>query len=103
MLIKAIQYIRPDGERRDGHIDVPDEHTEQVELITGLGLRFGLELLAPANTVNVTLEHPFFGDFNGLIVENGPKVLQAVCTLVEEFDEGNCLQWLIKQKKESDL
>jgi hypothetical protein len=56
-------------------------------------LRFEAEILS-TKEVNFTITHSEWGDYDGFVELNGPKVPQAIATMLRRFDVDEYQQWL---------
>lgn len=85
MLIDAVQFIRPNGAQRWGQIEIDDKLENKVKICRDNNVRVEMEVLTTGE-VSVTLSHPE-GDIFIRIVENGPKVKDAIEDMYKEITE----------------
>lgn len=87
--INFTQYLRPHGYKQRIYIDMPDEVCRKAEAINKAGCVFECEVLSTGH-VSFTIvgldESDEMNDLAIRIVENGPKVPEAVERLVMDFD-----------------
>jgi hypothetical protein len=83
-MIAFIQYIRPNGRKREIYIDRPDYIESAASQFIAAGGRFEAEELATGH-VSLTAVHAVDDEDQDIvivIVPNGPRVLQAVDEVV---------------------
>jgi hypothetical protein len=79
------QYVAPHGYKRQCAVEVLTPVYDRAKAIMALGLAFECEVLSTGD-VSLTITHPDNGDIDIRVVPNGPAVLDAVNSLVMEFD-----------------
>lgn len=91
--ISITQFLRPDGRQAIRVTDVSDEAFEKFQVMTRLGCRLTAEVLVPFSGVSLTIEHPDYGDYAGVIVNNEPGVATSIETMLLCFDEKDFSEW----------
>lgn len=84
MLIPILQFLLPNGRRREICGEISDDLGGQWEQIRTRGLRITAEILM-TDEVSLALEDPARGDFDSRIITNGPAVPKALDDLVRSF------------------
>lgn len=82
--IPFTQYMRPDGRPMQTSIVVRRDIYEKAKDIINQGNVFECEVLTTGQ-ISLTITDPEEGDIAIRVVSNGPEVVQAVYSLVEEF------------------
>ena len=95
MEIKFVQYLRPDGRKREVACDIPDDLEPNYKAIKAAGLEIACEELM-TGMVSITVSHED-GDFLMELGPNGPgphspkNNLQKV---IRDFDRAKFDEWL---------
>lgn len=86
MYIPFVQYLRPDGRRRDTRMHTADRVLyAKSQAILDSGFVFETELLT-GDIVSLTITHPTAGDMVCELVRNGPDVPARVASMITKFD-----------------
>lgn len=93
MIVKAIEYVPPNGKRVEMEIEVPDRFEETYEQIRTAGANLAGELLSNG-MVSLTIEDRLVeDDFDCELVANGPEVPKAMERLLERFKLADFIVW----------
>ncbi len=88
----VIQFLKPNGQKRVCRTTVPESVKDNYELMKTNGCRLTAEELQNG-MVSVTIEEPQLGDFLIRLVENGPKVQEALEEMLKKFNEKEFEKW----------
>jgi len=92
IIAKFTQYIRPNGREVSIEIEVADDLEDQLHAIRSAGAELTAEVLTTGE-VSLTIEEPDCGDWDCIVVSNGPDVVSAVDSLIRRFDRTRFEQW----------
>jgi hypothetical protein len=84
--VTFIQYVRPDGHRRELKIDRPVQMAELAEFCIAKGACFTAEVLIPLGQISLACEY----DGEDIAIElcdNGPDISKAVDKLITDSAE----------------
>lgn len=87
MEIPFIQYLRPNGSKREIFIERPDKIYKKAMAIIDAGYRFEIEVLT-TDLVSMTISNDE-ADHDMEIVRNGPYVPVAVDRMISRFHKDN--------------
>jgi len=90
--IPFIQFLRPHGEQRHTEIDLEDDCYAKYEQIKAAGARLTAEIF-DGGECSFCIEEPELGDYEILIVQNGPKVPVEITKMLRRFDPANFEAW----------
>ena len=96
--VQIIHFYRPNGRQELEETDVPDEVGVKFDELTACGCRITAEVLTTGE-VSFCIEEPELGDFDGVLVENGPKLIQSFRDLILGFDKDRFISWKAEMKE----
>ena len=92
MKVDAIQFVRPNGEKRLGQLEVDDSLADKVELAKKYNLRVEMEVLQTGE-ISATISHPE-GDVVISIFKNIPGNKKEIDKLFDKLTESRILEFL---------
>lgn len=92
MTVEITQFVRPNGEQRVRHAEVPNDCAVGYESLRRHGCRLTAEVLIDG-LVSQAIEHPE-GDYAIEVTANGPEVTEALHRMLREFDGVEFAKWL---------
>lgn len=87
MIIKAVQFLRPNGRQIDGEVEVDDALASQVDLAEKFGLRVELEVLTTGE-IHATLSNNL-GDYVDSIFKNTPSNKDKISDMFRKITKEN--------------
>jgi hypothetical protein len=102
MEVHVMQYLLPDGRKRDTSFDAPDYLAPILTEIAMCGLTIEAEVLTTGEVSFTLACHKYAADYDISICTNGPGARELLIGLIERFDEKECRKWLREQKEADD-
>jgi hypothetical protein len=96
--IEAVQFLRPNGEQRPVRGRVDASAKDGYEAMRRAGCRLTMEELSNG-LVSITIEEPEVGDFDIMVVPNGPQVTVAVVAMLKRFDTVRFTHWKLETEQ----
>lgn len=86
MLLECVQYLRPDGRQRHGHVEgLSDDLADAYANMAAIGHRFEAEVLTTGKVSLTISNHDWDVDIQ--VVENGPQVIVAMEEMLRQYHE----------------
>ena len=86
MVVKVIQFLRPNGKQREQETDLPDSLKSAYQQMLSNGRRFTAEMLTTGE-ISVCIEDPEKGDLFCEVIPNGPEVQAAMAKMLAEYGQ----------------
>jgi len=92
MKIIVTQYKRPNGIKKSGEVEIPDELKEKYLEIIDCNCRIVGEILLTGESAQY-IEHAY-GDYAVRITKRGKDAYNSLCKVIKEFDTTAFEKWL---------
>ena len=85
-IVEFTQFCLPDGRQKQITTEVADDLAPQLSSIESVGARLEAEILTTGE-VSLSISVPWEGNFDTIVVQNGPEVSGAVDKLIRRFSQ----------------
>ena len=93
MIIEVLHFYLPNGRAEWEEVEIKDFLKEKYELIQKFGCRLTAEVLTNGK-VSLCIENPDMDDFDIKVCENGPKVIEILENMIDNFNEREYLEYI---------
>ncbi|MDD5328281.1 MAG: hypothetical protein PHY02_10805 [Phycisphaerae bacterium] len=101
MKLTITQFLRPDGRKIKGEIEIPDEYAPYIEKLKQCGCCITCEQLMTGEAVQyITCDE---GDFDIIITGCGKAADNALFELLKRFDETKFQEWKKEQEEDTSV